>query len=99
LGRILEHYRDSPTKIVVLRLPRGPLVRPPNLVRKLSSSVRELQSHPNVILLDEHTFDSLEHPELFKDCIHLNREGMARFSVMMSDAVARVLGPPRRAAR
>jgi len=93
LGRIADRYRNSRTKLIFLRLPRGPLVRPASLVKKQSSSIRELVARPNVILMDEHYFDSLEHPELFKDAVHLNREGVARFSAMLADEVARILGP------
>jgi lysophospholipase L1-like esterase len=75
-------------------LPRGPLVRPDYLVKKRSSSIRELASRPNVILANEHLFDGLEHPEFFKDALHMNRDGVERFSGMVADEVARILGPP-----
>jgi lysophospholipase L1-like esterase len=53
-----------------------------------------------VILANEHLFDSLEHPEFFKDAMHMNRDGVERFSAMLADEVARLLGPPdERAAR
>ena len=94
LGRIIDRYRGSRTKVIFIRLARGPIPPPDNLVKKLSASVRELASRPNVILADEHAFDSLEHPEFYKDCMHLNREGVARFSAMLSDVVTRILGPP-----
>ncbi len=90
-GRIIDRYRGSPTRIVFLRLPRGPVPRPGNLTHKLSSSIREMASRPNVILMDEHAFESLERPELFRDGMHLNREGIRLFSGMLEDEVARVL--------
>ena len=69
-------------------------------MKKRSSSIRELASRPNVILANEHLFDSLEHPEFFKDAMHMNRDGVERFSAMLADEVARLLGPPdERAAR
>lgn len=95
LGKIADRYRDSRTKVIFMRLPRGPLPRPDNLIRKRSATVRELAAtRPNVILANEHLFDSLEHPELFKDALHLNRDGVALFSPMLADEVARILGPP-----
>lgn len=94
-GKIIDLYRDSPTKIIFLRLARGPVPRPGNLVRKRSSSIRELARRPNVLLLPEHAFDSLEHPEFYKDGMHLNREGSARFSAMLAEEVARLLGAPQ----
>ena len=93
-GRIIDRYRDSPTRIVFVRLARGPIPRPANLVVKKSSSIREFPS-PNVLLCDEHAFESLEHPELYKDALHLNREGSTRFSTMLVEEVSKVLGPPR----
>jgi hypothetical protein len=90
-GRIIDRYRGSPTKIVFLRLARGPIPRPANLTHKLSSSIREFASRPNVILMDEHAFESLEHPELFRDALHLNREGVKRFSYMLEDEINKVL--------
>jgi hypothetical protein len=90
-GRIIDRYRDSPTRIVFVRLPRGAVPRPDNLVRKLSSSVREFGRRPNVLIATEHAFDSLERPELFMDAVHLNREGIARFSPMLAEEVARTI--------
>jgi hypothetical protein len=93
-GKIIDRYRNSPTKIVFLRLARGPILRPANLVRKKSSSIRELAQRPNVLLVPEHAFDSLEHPEFFKDAMHLNRDGMVRFSPMLAEEVSKLLGSP-----
>lgn len=87
-GRILERYRHSRTRIIFIRLPRGPLVRPGTLVHKLSASIREFGRRPGVALVDEDAFDSLETPALFKDGMHLNRPGSVRFSRMLVDAVA-----------
>src|ERR1019366_9073006 len=96
-GRILDRYRGSPTKIVFVRLPRAPIPRPDSLRRAKSASIRDFASRvPNVLLCDEHAFDSLEHPELFRDALHLNREGIARFSPMLAEDICRMLG---RAAR
>ena len=100
-GRIIDRYRGSPTKIIFLRLARGPIPRPDNLVHKTTSSIRELARRPNVLLVPEHAFDSLEHPELYKDAMHLNREGTERFSRMLVEEITRLLGTPqpREAAR
>lgn len=98
LGRIADRYRASRTKVIFVRLPRGPIPRPDDLVKKRSATIRELASRPNVILADEHLFDTLEHPEFFKDALHLNRDGVERFSAMLADEVARILGPPEEAA-
>jgi hypothetical protein len=94
-GAILDHYRGSGTRIVFVRLARGPLVPPDWAEGKRSSSIREFARRPDVTLLDEHAFDSLERPELFRDALHLNREGAHRFSALLARAVREVLGPPR----
>jgi hypothetical protein len=94
LGRTVDRYRGSRTKIIFFRLPRGPIPRPDYLVKKRSNSIREQASRANVILANEHFFDGLEHPEFFKDAVHLNRDGIERFSPMLADEVARILGPP-----
>jgi len=91
-GRILDRYRGSRTKIVFVRLARAPIPRPDGLVRIKSSSIRDFASRPNVMLCDEHAFDSLEHPELFRDALHLNRAGIARFSPMLAENIGRMLG-------
>jgi hypothetical protein len=92
-GRIIDRYSNSPTRIIFLRLARGPVPRP-GLVRKLSSSIREFAARPNVLLADEHAFESLEKPELFQDAAHLNRPGSERFSVLLVHEISRLLGPP-----
>ena len=93
-GKIMERYRGTATRVVFYRLPRAPIPRPDSLVTKLSSSIREFRSRPNVLLLDEHTFDSLERPEFFQDALHLNREGAARFSKLMAERLPEALASP-----
>ncbi|HEV2446578.1 MAG TPA: hypothetical protein VGS58_11670 [Candidatus Sulfopaludibacter sp.] len=91
LGRIIDRYRNSRTKIIFVRLPRGPIPRPAYLDARPTSSIRELTRRPNVLLCDEHAFEPLEHPELFKDGLHLNLEGSTRFSHMLANEVKRLL--------
>jgi len=92
-GRIVDRYRDSGTKIIFLRVPRAP-VSPPGQPPKPDSSIRQLASRPNVIVLDEHRFDELERPELFGDPLHLNGAGMVKFSRILATEVRNRLGPP-----
>jgi hypothetical protein len=94
-GRILDRYRNSRTRIIFLRLPRGPIPRPDFLSRAKSGAIREFASRSNVLLCDEHAFDSLEHPELFGDGMHLNRAGVVKFSPMLAERIAQTLGAPR----
>ena len=89
-GRIVDRYRDSGTKIIFLRVPRAPVSPPDHPPR--DSSIRQLASRPNVIVLDEHLFDTLERPEFFGDPLHLNGEGMVRFSRILAAEVRGRLG-------
>ena len=90
-GQLVDRYRGTATRVVFVRLPRGPIPRPGTLVHKLSSSIREFAARPAVLLVDEHAFDSLEKPELFRDGFHLNNTGCARFSVMLAQEVCKLL--------
>ena len=92
-GRIVDRYRGSRTRIIFLRLPRGPMVRP-YVPHAPTSAVREIAARGDAILFDEHLFDVLERPEWFKDALHLNPAGCERFSIILAQEVRKVLGPP-----
>jgi hypothetical protein len=81
IGRILDFYRDSPTRILFLQLPRAPLHIPENPVppRFLKFAL----TRPRVSALPAGTFEDLERPELFFDGYHLNRAGRALFSARL----------------
>lgn len=93
-GRVLNYYRGSGTKLIFLRVPRAP-VSPPDQPPKPDSAVRRLAAEPNVVLLDEHLFDTLERPEFFQDAWHLNRAGLEKFSKMLALEIRKTLGPPQ----
>ncbi|MCC6366105.1 MAG: hypothetical protein IT165_21520 [Bryobacterales bacterium] len=92
LGRIVECYAGSNTRVVFLRLPRGPVVRPVEWNRSTGSVVRELARRREVILAPEHAFDMLEQPKYFMDPMHLNGEGMRLLSRLVAELVLRLLG-------
>ena len=95
-GKIYDLYRGSGTRIIIIRLPRGPFVRPDQPPFNPRSSVRELAARPGVILDREHFFDSLERPELFQDPAHFNARGSAEFSPMLARRVRQLLdGVPK----
>jgi hypothetical protein len=95
LGRIYDLYRGSPTRLIFIRLPRGPYPRPDLPAANPNSSVRMLARNPEVILDDEHTFEALEDPELFIDPMHLNGPGCERFSLMLARRLREILGPSK----
>lgn len=90
-GAILDRYRGSRTKIIFLRLPRGPVVRP-GLVDDRSSTIREFADAGRALLMDQHTFDRLERPELFGDAQHLNDAGATELTTILAEEVSRMLG-------
>ena len=90
-GKLLDYYAGTGTKVIFVRLPRGPQPRPENLVKKLTHTIRDFAGRPGVLLADEHTFDSLEHPELFRDGFHLNDAGCTRLSEMLANEVSGLL--------
>jgi len=94
-GRIFDHYRNSSTRLIFLRLPRGPVVRPDFAPTKLNSSLRLLAREKNVTLLPEDFFNHLEVPELFQDQLHLNREGVNQFTTKLAREVPKIVGPPQ----
>jgi len=95
MGKIYELYRGSRTRLVFVRLPHGPLVRPDFPPAKAHSSVRELAARGEATLIEEHLFDSMERPEFFWDELHLNEPGIQQFSSALAREMRRVLGPPR----
>jgi hypothetical protein len=96
-GKILARYEGSGTQLIFLRMARGPVVRPEPLADVKTSVVRDLASDPNVLVMDEHAFDSLERPDLFVDPLHMNGPGCRMFSRMLARQVVALLGPGLRA--
>jgi hypothetical protein len=91
LGKIVAHYRGSRTRLIFVRLARGPVVRP-GLATDTDSTVREFGARAEAMLVPEHRFDELERPELFGDALHMNQQGAVAFSGMLAHEVAGMLG-------
>lgn len=83
LGKILDRYRRSPTRLVAIRVPRAPYPQnhPPGL---LPSAVHEF---PALTVLHPDTFADLERPEFFFDDLHLNAKGRSAFSQRLAEAL------------
>jgi hypothetical protein len=81
--RLVERYRNSPTKIVILCIPNNPV--PVQRTRpQIHTTVAFLSKKPNVRVLPIAKFSSLNKPEYFYDDIHLNRIGRQKFTQMLS---------------
>lgn len=93
LGRIARHYRGSRTTLVFVRLLSTPIPLPAALQRApIHGILRDLAAtQPNVVLLDEHLFDRLQHPEFFRDYTHLNAVGATEASKIFADQVPLIL--------
>jgi hypothetical protein len=83
-GRILDLYRTTETRIVFIRVPRGPAVNPSFDLPSESSTIRNFASRAKVDILRAETFQRLEVPEYFSDDIHMNRVGRECFSRMLA---------------
>jgi len=79
LGEIVSRYAESPTRLVLFQVPRGPF---PAVFKRAGSpeAVRQLAASGRVQVLDEHLFEDLERPELFFDILHLNAGGRRLFT-------------------
>jgi hypothetical protein len=89
LGRIIDLYKDSSTKIIFFEVPRAPLPKPEGHVPALF--LQAALKRPHVSALPVSTFRDLERPEVFFDGLHLNRVGRGIFSVRMAENVLPML--------
>jgi len=99
LGAIADRYRNSKTRLIFIQAPRSPLPRPVSLAHWKSTTVDELAKRPWVTVVDRHTFEYLERPELFSDYAHLNSEGQKIFSPALAATVKSILEPKPQAAQ
>ncbi len=91
LGRIVQRYRGSPTRLIFARLPRGP-VPPPVLPSPKGAAIRELASSPHVLLVHEQALEFLERPEYFRDPYHLNGPGGEQLTRTLVRLTLEILG-------
>jgi hypothetical protein len=89
LGGIRDMYKDSPTRLVFLQLPRGPVVRPHT--KTGYGFVDTVSRLPRVDVLPADTFSDLERPELYADGLHLNRDGRPIFSQRLAGKIEDIL--------
>lgn len=91
-GRILDHYRSKNTRIIFIRVPRGPSVNASFDAPNEPSTIRASAARSTVTVLPAATFQSLECPENFWDDVHMNTAGRTQFSRMLARAVAPLAG-------
>ena len=92
LGRIIEHYRGTRTKIAIISLPYHPFPIPFSWRVDSDSFASQASKNSQVTILDEHLFEDLERPEFFFDVFHMNRKGHVLFSNRLAHTLIQQLG-------
>ena len=92
LGRIIERYRGTRTRIAIISLPYRPFPIPFSWSTDSSSFASQASKSSQVTILDEHLFEDLERPALFFDVAHLNRTGRILFSRRLATTLIQRLG-------
>ena len=95
IGRILERYRNSKTIVILMQMPRGPVVRSSLRRGENPSAVAALVKNDRTILLNPALFDSLESPEYFFDHVHMNTAGRREFTERLVEELIVRLPPER----
>jgi hypothetical protein len=88
LGRILDLYKGSSTKIVFIQIPRAPWPTPNSPVP--ARFIDSVKTNPNLVVIPPETFTDLERPEVFSDGLHLNHAGRPIFSELLARKLAEV---------
>ena len=87
LGRIIDRYRGTRTRIVIVPLPYRPFPIPLSWPIDSNSFIVQASKNPGVAIVDEHLFDDLQRPELFFDVFHLNKKGRDLYSSRLAAAI------------
>ena len=88
LGRIIDRYRGTHTRIIILSLPYRPFPIPLVWPVDSGSFILEAAKDPGVTIADEHLFSDLQRPDYFFDVFHMNRKGREIFSRRLAGLVA-----------
>jgi hypothetical protein len=91
-GGMLDRYQSSGARVIFIRPPRGPAVRPSFDSPDEPSTIRGFASRSNVTVVPAEAFQSLESPENFWDDLHMNANGRNRFSRMLARVVEPLAG-------
>ena len=87
LGRILERYRNSKTRLIFFRTPSSPWPQPP---LQHTSAVLDLAREYGVRALPEEPFRAIESPENFFDQVHPNAKGRAPLTRALVQEIGRL---------
>lgn len=90
LGKIVDFYAGTKTRVVFFEVPRGPVH--PQEAAVPAYVIGDLRKRPNVTVLPPESFRDLELPELFADGLHLNHSGRPIFSAHLARKLMEVSG-------
>ncbi|MCW3472977.1 hypothetical protein [Limobrevibacterium gyesilva] len=94
-GRIAALCAQAGVKLIVFRIPRGPLHSLVAADPQPTGTLADLQAGGRLALLSATQFDDLERPEYFFDYLHLNSGGRVLFSGQLAEAVLQRLPPAK----
>jgi hypothetical protein len=87
IGRIAELCQRVGIRLIVFRIPRGPLDNLVDADEQPTGSLAELARAGKLELLPADAFDNLERPEFFFDDLHMNHAGRVAFSAELPRAI------------
>jgi hypothetical protein len=91
IPRIMNRYSNSPTAIVLTRVPRGPFVELPGFSKGYDSVLPSSVIQRTPFSLPCRTFEFLEKPEYYFDAFHLNAKGRQKFTeTLVSEVLERL---------
>jgi hypothetical protein len=91
IPRIMNRYSHSSTAIVLIPLPRGPILQLGGFSRGYESVLPNSVIQKANFSLPGHTFDFLEKPEYYFDAFHLNAKGRQKFTeTLVSELLERL---------
>ena len=92
LRRIAALYANSPTRIIVVQLPRWPAplpaVTPENDAPDLRTDLADMR---NLHFVDDREFQYLENPRYFTDVFHMNSRGQSEFTEKFMSRLEKML--------
>ena len=95
LGRIIDRYQGTRTRILIVSLPYRPFPIPISWPLDAASFVPEAARNPRVTIANEHLFEDLQRPDYFFDVFHMNHKGRDEFSRRLAELVTQTYGGQR----
>jgi len=90
--KVADWCQQHHVKLIIFPPPRGPfhVLQPPHSEPSVIRAA--LTAHPEVLVLPDDSFDTLEAPQFFFDTLHLNRAGREALSKQLANTIESTLG-------